>query len=134
MMYGEVPVFQALKQKMQWHQFRQGVLSENVANADTPDFRSTDVKPLKFAEELALPGPGNVAARLTNVAHIEGQTRSAAEFKASGGSPFEITPDGNEVTLEEQMMKVAGNQMDYQAATSLYSRSLKMIKTALGKA
>jgi flagellar basal-body rod protein FlgB len=31
------------------------------------------------------------------------------------------------------MMKVAANQMDYQAATSLYARSLGLIKTAIGK-
>jgi flagellar basal-body rod protein FlgB len=31
------------------------------------------------------------------------------------------------------MMQVASNQMDYQAATALYSRSLGLIKTALGK-
>jgi flagellar basal-body rod protein FlgB len=32
------------------------------------------------------------------------------------------------------MMKVAANQMDYQSATALYSRSLGLIKLALGKA
>jgi flagellar basal-body rod protein FlgB len=31
------------------------------------------------------------------------------------------------------MLKVAGNQMDYQAVTSLYTRSLGLMKTALGK-
>jgi flagellar basal-body rod protein FlgB len=31
------------------------------------------------------------------------------------------------------MMKVASNQMDYQAVTSLYARSLSLIKTAIGK-
>jgi flagellar basal-body rod protein FlgB len=31
------------------------------------------------------------------------------------------------------MLKVAANQMDFQAATSLYSRSLSLFKTALGK-
>ena len=30
------------------------------------------------------------------------------------------------------MMKVAANQMDYQAATQLYTRSLGLIKTAIG--
>ena len=35
--------------------------------------------------------------------------------------------------LEDQMMKVAANQMDFQAATSLYSHSLNLIKTALGR-
>ena len=37
------------------------------------------------------------------------------------------------VSLEDEMMKVASNQMDYQAATTLYSRSLGLVKTALGK-
>ena len=31
------------------------------------------------------------------------------------------------------MLKVAANQMDYQAATTLYGKSLGLIKTALGK-
>ena len=31
------------------------------------------------------------------------------------------------------MLKVASNQMDYQAATTLYSKSLGLVKTAIGK-
>ena len=42
-------------------------------------------------------------------------------------------PAGNAVNLEEQMLKVSANQMDYAAATSLYSRSLGLLKTAIGK-
>jgi flagellar basal body rod protein FlgB len=30
-------------------------------------------------------------------------------------------------------MKVAANQMDYEAATTLYTHSLNLIKSALGK-
>jgi flagellar basal-body rod protein FlgB len=46
---------------------------------------------------------------------------------------FEVTPDGNGVTLEDEMMKVAGNQMDYQMVTSLYTRSVRLLRVALGK-
>ena len=42
-------------------------------------------------------------------------------------------PSGNAVNLEDEMIKVAANQMDYQAATTLYTRSLGLIKTAIGK-
>ncbi len=42
-------------------------------------------------------------------------------------------PAGNAVNLEDQMLKVSANQMDYAAATSLYSRSLGLLKTAIGK-
>ena len=31
------------------------------------------------------------------------------------------------------MIKVAGNQMDYQAVTTLYQRSLGLLKTVMGK-
>jgi flagellar basal-body rod protein FlgB len=44
----------------------------------------------------------------------------------------EARPAGNAVNLEDEMLKVAANQMDYQAATALYSRSLGLIKIALG--
>jgi flagellar basal-body rod protein FlgB len=37
------------------------------------------------------------------------------------------------VNLEDEMIKVAANQMDYQAATQLYSRSLGLLRTAVGK-
>jgi flagellar basal-body rod protein FlgB len=37
------------------------------------------------------------------------------------------------VNLEDEMMKVAANQMDYQAASSLYIKSLGLIKIAIGK-
>jgi len=44
-----------------------------------------------------------------------------------------VVPTGNGVSLEDEMMKVAGNQMDFQAATALYTRGLGLIKTALGR-
>jgi flagellar basal-body rod protein FlgB len=46
---------------------------------------------------------------------------------------YEVTPDGNGVVLEEQMMKLSQNQMDYQVATSLYQRSIAILKTAVGR-
>ncbi|MNR65174.1 flagellar basal body rod protein FlgB [compost metagenome] len=46
---------------------------------------------------------------------------------------FEVTPEGNGVTLEDEMMKVTTNMMDYQAATTLYQKSIKILKTAMGR-
>ena len=46
---------------------------------------------------------------------------------------FEVRPAGNAVSLEDEMLKVASNQMDFQTATQLYARGLGLIKSALGK-
>ena len=39
----DVPLFSMLRTRMQWHQDRQQVLADNVANADMPKFRPRDL-------------------------------------------------------------------------------------------
>lgn len=130
-----IPLFSMLRTRMQWHQERQRVLSENVANADTPNFRSRDLAPPKF-DRVAPAAPGFTLAR-TDAAHqaTSGTTASGggSSFEMKRNSGQEVRPTGNAVSLEEEMIKVAANHMDYQAATALYGRSLGLIKTALGR-
>ena len=45
---------------------------------------------------------------------------------------YEVRPGGNAVNHEDEMMKVASNQMDFDAAADLYTRSLALIKLAVG--
>lgn len=125
-----LPIFSMLRTKMQWHQERQRLLSENVANADTPHFQARDLTPVKFNEPVA--GRANVALARTASNHIA-SANGSAQFSPERNGRYEIRPTGNAVVLEDEMLKVANNQMDYQAATALYSRSLGLIKTALGK-
>ena len=126
----EIPLFSMLRTRMQWHQERQKVLAENVANADTPNFRTRDLKALDFGSQVQAAGQVRVAS--TNPAHITGATASGA-FASDRNNKYDVKPAGNAVNLEDEMMKVASNQMDYQAAISLYSRSMGLFRTALGK-
>jgi flagellar basal-body rod protein FlgB len=76
---------------------------------------------------------GSMAMMRTSSSHI-GASGGGQTFNGDGGkSGFLTRPAGNAVNLEDQMMKVSANQMDYAAATSLYSRSLGLLKTAIGK-
>ena len=113
----------------------QRVLAENVANSDTPKFRPHDLAPLKLDDPpLALPGAvSTVSLTRTADGHIEGVGLSQPAYRNGNSRTFEVRPAGNAVNLEEEMMKVAANQMDFQTATALYTRSLNLIKTALGK-
>ena len=126
----DIPIFSMLRNRMQWHQERQKVLAENVANSDTPKFRPRDLKPLDFGSQVREAGQVRVAS--TNPAHITGSAGSSA-FPSERNNKFDVHPAGNAVNLEDEMMKVAANQMDYQAATSLYSRSMGLFRVALGK-
>ena len=130
-----LPMFQALREKMQWHQQRQSVLAENVANADTPGYRSQDLKPFTFSGLVSAErDSGSIKPVVTQAGHITSSGIAGSHnVKTLQAGSFERTPNGNSVVLEEQMMKIAENQMDYQTATSLYTRSLGLLKTALKK-
>lgn len=130
----KIGLLDVLGEKMRWHQTRQTLLAENVANADTPGYRGRDLKAFGFEEHMQSRSSVKVATTVTQPGHISIAGTSGADgFGARQMNSFEITPEGNGVTLEDEMMKVAGNQMDYQSITALYTRSIKLIKTALGK-
>ncbi|WP_404403236.1 flagellar basal body rod protein FlgB [Pelagibacterium halotolerans] len=132
MAMGDLPIFAALKDRMQWHQTRQTLLAENVANAETPGYRGRDLAPYTFDQELE-GARVSVATQTTSPRHISVGGSRADAFGARELNNFEVMPRGNGVTLEEEMMKVTTNQMDYQAATTLYSRSMRLLRIALGK-
>jgi flagellar basal-body rod protein FlgB len=135
MAINDLPILSALRTKMQWHQERQRVLAENVSNANTPNFKPSDLVEPKFDKGGANVDAtmGSLAMMRTSATHI-GAAGGGQSFRGDGGrSGFLTKPAGNSVNLEDQMLKVSANQMDYAAATSLYSRSLGLIKTAIGK-
>ena len=128
---GSLPLLQALTEKMRWHQSRQQVLAENIANADTPGFIERDLNPLTFDDEVKSVAQVTVATTSPN--HIAVSSIDGTDGFGAQKSAFEVTPSGNSVSLEDEMMKVAGNDMDYQTVTALYTRSMAILRTALGR-
>lgn len=125
-----LPLVSLLRERMQWHQARQKVLAENVSNTDTPGFRPRDLE----AFRVATPADGSVRQGV-------GMTRTdPTHLGTSGGSDpdnrparrFETRPSGNAVNLDDEMLKVAENQSEYQLATTLYQKSLAMLRSAAG--
>ena len=130
---GGLPLFTALAEKMKWHQTRQGLLAENVANAETPGYRGRDLAAFEFETHLRDLNQPAIGTLTTSPTHIAGQVMATEGIGKHRLNSFEITPEGNGVTLEDEMMKVSANQMDYQAVTTLYTRSMRLIRTALGR-
>src|SRR4051794_38335903 len=76
----DVPIFSMLRTKMQWHQERQKLLAENVANADTPRFKPRDLAPLKF-DSNSPPAAGGIALATTDPAHIAISSAGTSSFQ-----------------------------------------------------
>lgn len=135
MFLGDSPIFSMMKERMHWLADRQRVIAENVANADTPNYVARDLAEPDFGAMLRRRVTGHtLTATRTDEAHLSGNGSTGSSQSAVVRTPdFETTPTGNSVVLEEQMIKAAETQMDYQTVTGLYSKSVGMLRIALGK-
>src|SRR5437762_11163676 len=89
MAINDLPILSALRTKMQWHQERQRVLAENVSNANTPNFRPSDLVEPKFDNNGADVGGamGSLGMMRTSATHISvsggGQDRKSTRLNSS---------------------------------------------------
>jgi flagellar basal-body rod protein FlgB len=128
MSISNIPLVSQLRERMHWHQSRQKVLAENVANANTPGFQPKDLVP---ARSNGAGTASSVAVAQTNPGHITAQS-SLPTGTLSPARRYETSPSGNAVHLEDEMMKVAENHSEYQLAASLYQKSLGLLRIAAG--
>ncbi len=98
---------------------RHGVISKNIANADTPGYKAKDIAP--FAEIY------NKAARTG--AEISDVSQNSKLIDTN--SPAD--PNGNTVSLEEQMLKSSSTVGKHDLAMLMYRKTLDMMKMAIGK-
>ena len=136
MAINDIPILSMLRTRLEWAQSRQKVLAENVANADTPGFQARDLHAAEIrAGRRPAPraAPGRSPSPPPSPAISPASAPAPTSFRSHNDGHYEVRPTGNAVNLEEEMMKVAANQMDFQTATALYAHSLNLIKIGLGK-
>lgn len=130
---------QAMIQKMDWLEERQKVLAENIANADTPNYRPRDLQSLSFkgllessTSSLSFSSPGLAATDPKHMGTSSGASGAAAAPKSKEERhPYEVAPAGNAVVLEEQLLKMNQNFTDHQVVSALYQKNIQMMKAAL---
>ena len=125
-------VFRAATVKMGWLSERQGVLAQNIANADTPDYRAKDLKAPSFSKTMSN-GNHNVKMVQTAKGHMigPGNTMNSRLIKERNKDVYEVSPNDNAVIMEEQLIKISESSMNFKLASSIYSKNLSMFKMAL---
>ena len=115
---------------------RQQVIAQNIANGDTPGYKARDLEGLSFAGMVDAGGARQVARPTVQI---------SAEMRALGAQApvssaivldqdvVETKPDGNNVTLEEQVLKLGSVQSEFAALTNLYRKQMQLLKTATGR-
>lgn len=130
--FTNIPLMNAMSQKLKYNAQRQNVLAQNIANVDTPAYKAMDIAAPDFKAMLARASGGKMT--VTNPMHIQPGMSKGGNLRISEReNTYETNPDGNNVVIEEETMKVAENQSDYQTVLSMYRKTIEMFRTALGR-
>ena len=108
---------------------RQGAISANIANADTPGYRAVDAA--DFAATLADGGGLQpVATRATHLARPDAEQSFTVAARRSPGTE---SPNGNTVSLENEMVKAADVRQSYDMALAIAKATTGILRTSLGR-
>ncbi len=119
----DIPLVNMLREKMSYLNTRQKVISENVANADTPGYEAQDLEEVDFAELVQNGGSSST---------MHASSGGGDRYKVIDAPDTEGSVDGSGVSLETQMMKSSETQMEYQSAVSVYRKSINLMRIAIG--
>lgn len=107
---------------------RHAILAQNLANVETPGYRGQD---LTFARQLDLVQQSRampVALELRGPAGAREAGLDVRLLRAPDGPP---RPDGNDVDVDRQMVKIAENTLYHNAVVHLLIAKLNAMKTAI---
>ncbi|PZX15070.1 flagellar basal-body rod protein FlgB [Palleronia aestuarii] len=106
---------------------RQNHIARNVANADTPGYHATDLA--DFASTL---DRGGVELRATRPGHFTEGGDSASSAHAIKRDS-EASPNGNTVSLEDEMLQAADVRRQHDMALTIYANARDVLRTSLGR-
>lgn len=131
----DIPLFNMLKGRLGYLAERERLVAQNVANSDTPGFRSSDLKPFAFhvqAQAGAPAAPSSATQAVTQARHMQLPKKEGGDgqYKTTKTQSSETTLDGNSVVLEEEMLKMSDARMNYDAAIGFYQKSMGLLRLA----
>ena len=107
---------------------RHQVVAENLAQSDTPGYRSRDVA--SFAESYR--DPSGLTLRATRAGHIP-DSAPPAPLRPFVERGIDGDPNGNTVSIESQLVKSAQVQLQHDMALSIYRTTLGIMRATLGR-
>lgn len=108
---------------------RAEILANNLANADTPNFKAKDFD-FQSALGMALSGQEAGLAR-TNAAHVT-TANTAQGFNLQYRTPFQPdTGDGNTVDADQEQTAFAENSLQYQMSLTFLNNKIQGLMRAI---
>ncbi|PTV95168.1 flagellar basal-body rod protein FlgB [Rhodobacter aestuarii] len=127
-MFGKLEMFQMAQGMARQAALRESAIATNIANADTPGYQARDVS--DFSETYRSEhGEGMRATRSGHLGADGAHRVEVAQVRNPGAS----SPDGNDVSLEDEMVKAVEVKRQHDLALAIYKSSLNVLRASLGR-
>ena len=108
---------------------RQALVAHNIAHADTPGYKARDLA--EFGEIFRTRSEGFSQALTSG--DLSDRRNFLSRHMAEIAPQGEVSPDGNTVGLEDQMIRGQEAARDHRRALAIYRHSIDQLRTALGR-
>lgn len=110
--------------------YRQQLLSSNIANADTPNYKAVDID---FAKALqsAQAGQSSVSLAKTSPLHLDGKNSAMADIKPMYRTSVQPSIDGNTVDGNVEQAQFSENAIQYLATLQFINGKIQNTMAAL---
>ncbi|MCF6315029.1 MAG: FlgB family protein [Marinosulfonomonas sp.] len=135
-MFEKLEIFQMAGAMARHAASRQALTAQNIANADTPGYKARDLA--SFADTYQTQ-TGGMEMHASRAGHLMGSGASIPTSHIIAGKGSEIagkgseSPNGNNVSLEGEMMKATEISGHHKRALAIYQSSLGILRTSLGR-
>ena len=109
----DLPIFKVASAMAHHAATRHQTVAQNIANADTPGYKARDLSP--FSASMALRDP-------------QAAIGASREMKTTA-----LSPNGNSVALDEQMVMASESKMQHETALAIYRKSMDLLRLGLGR-
>lgn len=115
-----------MQKRMTYLGEKQAVISNNIANADTPDYIPKTIQAQTFEDQLG----NQLKMAQTDNQHLSSGAMEPV-YRVMDQKNVQLKPNGNGVNIEQEAFKMMQNQGDYSLTTNLYSRTNTMMRYAI---
>lgn len=129
-MFKDLNVFHMAHAMAKHASVRQSAVAQNVANADTPGYRSQDVT--SFAETYRPLQDGRQMAR-SRAGHLSTSDSVRHPMLQISDDQSAMSPNGNSVSLETEMLRSIETKRQHDRAIAIYKSSLDVLRASLGR-
>ena len=132
MIIGDDAVVNKLVADLDMKVLRSELIASNIANVDTPGYKAKELKFHRILAEQA--GEGDLELKRTHSKHIAAAGMTETPGSIAGEvveSPVPGRPDGNNVNIDEEMLKLTKNNIEYNVSVQLLAKRLRQINDAI---